>query len=81
MTHTCHLGVVGDSHTANVVVGGCRHFSSTSCAVTGDSKKQNMLKRIYMIYHKFTMAILWVKSEIRFPRLDVTPVFVDFVSD
>lgn len=69
MTHTCHLGVVGDSHTANVVVGCCRHLPSTSCAMTGDNKKQNIVKRIYMTLHTFTMVIMWVKSEIGFLRL------------
>lgn len=82
MTRTCHLGVVGDSHTTNVVVGCCRHLASTSCAVTGDIKKQRIYFRGFAwICMNFQRDILWVKSEMRFPRLDVTLVFVDFVSD
>lgn len=39
-TRTCHLGVVGDSHTANVVVGGRRHLSGAAGSVTGDRKER-----------------------------------------
>lgn len=40
VTHTCHLRVVGDSHTADVIVGCRRHLPSTSCAVTGEEEKR-----------------------------------------
>lgn len=78
MTHTCHLGVVGDSHAADVVVGCRRHLSSTSCAVTGDSKKQRIYLSGFAWIYMNLQRIYWVEFEIRFYRLEV---FVDFVSD
>ena len=69
-THTCHLWVVGDSHTADVVVSCCRHLSGTSCAVTDDKQKQ---KRILGDLHEFTWIhmkdILWVTSKVIFPQI------------
>lgn len=43
MTHTCHLGVVRDSHAADVVVGCCRHLPSTPGAVTDDGKMHRII--------------------------------------
>lgn len=61
VTHTCHLGVIRDSHAADVVVGCCRHLPSTSCAVTDGGKKHRIILwvlRIFVIHfmnlHEFT---------------------------
>lgn len=68
MTHTCHLGVVGDSHAADVVVGRCRDLSGASCAVTGDGEKQRKcLRRFAWIY----MNLQRVYCELR-PSYDFT---------
>lgn len=58
MTRTCHLGVVGDSHATNVVVGCRRHLSGTPGAVAGDRRRgRGIFLRwgfayIYMNLHK-----------------------------
>lgn len=78
ITHTCHLGVVGDSHTAYVVIGCCGNLSGTSCAVTGDSKRggggEEKLKMISINLHTFANDILWFKSELWFYIL-IEPLF------
>lgn len=74
-TPTCHLGVVGDSHATNVIVG-CRwHLPSTSCAMTDDSKNgEKHLKGIYMNLHSFIYihgCVVGKGSEWRLHRFDV----------
>lgn len=38
--HTCHFGVVRDSHAADVVVGSSRHLSCTPCPVAVKRKAE-----------------------------------------